>query len=358
MTEAFSKPLGAVRLTEMFLKSDPADPRELARMRRYIQERLMGPAGRFRGLKFDRMIATSATAAAAVCAVNRVRRPDREDADQMRSSAAKVRALYGELALRAHAKRARVTGIGPRRAEIIVAGIAVLREIMDTFKLPGMYYSTAGVRDGIVADLAHRKVGHEQARLDADQLRVVRDVGKRCGVDARHVRKVADLSAMLFHDLGPLHKLPQSRGKVLEAAAYLYNVGHFVNEAKHHRHSMYIVANSDMPGFEDRERLMIANLCRYHRKSLPQSQHEPYQMLALEDRRTVALLTPLLRLAVSLDQSQLQRVERIEVHFPGKAAELRLFSTQDVDIEQWQAGQNASVFQEVFGMPLSVRVRR
>ena len=142
--------------------------------------------------------------------------------------------------------------------------------------------------------------------------------------------------------------LPLAKGRLLEAAAYLYNIGHFVNESRHHRHSQYLVANSDLPGFEDRERTVIATLCRYHRKSMPQVSHETFQVLDPEDRNSVVLLTPLLRLAVALDQSQEQRVERVEAAVQENAVELRLFSDRDVDIEQWQAEQVAGVFREVY----------
>ncbi len=355
IVEAFSKPLGALRLTEVFLKSDPPNERELARMRRYIQERIAGPVSRFGAARVDRMIATSATAAATVCAINRVRRSRRDRADRLPATAPQLRQLFREVSSRVSADRAKMTGIGPKRAEIIVAGVAVLNEVVQELKLSRLYYSAAGVREGIIADLSHRKVGMEQARLNADERRVVRDLGRRYGVSAPHVRKVADLAGMLFQGLRPLHRLPLAKGRLLEAAAYLYNIGHFVNESRHHRHSMYVVANSDLPGFEDRERMVVANLCRYHRKSMPLETHEAFQGLDPQDRNAVVLLTPLLRLAVALDQSQQQRVDRVETAIQENSIELRLFSERDVDIEQWQAEQVAGVFREVYGLPLRVK---
>ena len=104
--------------------------------------------------------------------------------------------------------------------------------------------------------------------------------------------------------------------------------------------------------------MVIAALCRYHRKSMPQVSHETFQALAPEDRNTVVLLTPLLRLAVALDQSQEQRVERVEAAVQDNLVELRLFSDRDVDIEQWQAEQVAAVFREAYGIPLAVRIKR
>jgi len=356
--EAVSKPLGAVRLTEMFLKSDPPDPREIGRMQRYIQERIAGPVARLADMDVDRMIATSSTAAATVCATSQIKRSRRDEADRVASTARQVRDLFRDVSTRNLAGRGNITGIGPRRAEIIVAGVAVLNEIMAGMRLPRMYYSAAGVRDGIIADLARRKVGMEKARMDADQRRIVSALTRQYGISMPHVKKVAELASMLFEGLRTLHRLPPHMGSVLEASAYLYNIGHFVNEAKHHRHSMYLVANSDLPGFEDRERMMIANLCRYHRKSLPQASHEPFQALSPEDRRAVELLTPLLRAAVALDQSQEQRVERVEAESQTSGVELRLYSDRDLDMEQWQAVQVSSAFQQIYGLPLNVRVKR
>jgi exopolyphosphatase / guanosine-5'-triphosphate,3'-diphosphate pyrophosphatase len=355
MVQAYSKPLGAVRLSEVFLKSDPPDPREIARMRRFIQERIEGPIERWKQHTIDAVIATSSTAAAIVCAANDIKRSRREDADRMRASSSRVHELAAMLADLRLEERAKVNGIGPRRAEIIVAGVTVLDEILQGFHLPRLFYSSAGVRDGIIADLARRRVGAEALRLDADRKRTVRAMVRQYEVSPRHVKKVADLGSMLFDALSPLHRLPSHCGQVLEAAAYLYNIGHFVNDARHHRHSQYLVANSDLPGFDDRERTMIANLCRYHRKSMPQATHDSFQAMLVEDRRTVEWLTPLLRLAVALDQSQEQRVDRVEARVVEGTVELRLISELDVDIEEWHVGQVAPVFQQVYGLPINVK---
>ena len=358
IVESFSKPLGAVRLTEMFLKSDPADAHELLRMQKYIQERIAAPVTRFGTAKIDRMIATSSTAAALVCAVNRVRRSRRDLADRLPATSAQIRRLYHQVSTADLAGRRGITGIGPKRAEIIVAGVAVLDQIVGHFRVPRLYYSMAGVREGIIADLAHRKVGLAQSRLDADRRRVVSALSRRYAISAPHVRKVAQFTAVLFEHLRGLHGLPAVQGQLLEAAAYVYNIGHWVNESRHHKHSLYLVANSDLAGFSDPERLVIANLARYHRKSMPQQTHPEFQALDPENRRAVVLLAPLLRIAVALDQSQDQRVESVQVATLDKAVELTLESALDVDVERWHAEQAAPVFRETYALPLVVRIKR
>jgi exopolyphosphatase/guanosine-5'-triphosphate,3'-diphosphate pyrophosphatase len=163
---------------------------------------------------------------------------------------------------------------------------------------------------------------------------------------------------MLFEGLQPLHRLPPAYGKPLEAAGYLYNIGHYVNEQRHHRHSLYLVLNSDLPGFSDRERMIIANLCRYHRKSSPQPSHDSFQALEADDRKAVTVLTPLLRLAVALDQSQEQRVDSLETLLQERTVEIRVHSTRDVDNEQWHATRVGPLFREIYNRSLTVLAKR
>ena len=187
----------------------------------------------------------------------------------MRASAHEVRRLYKRLSVLDLAERRKSIGIGPKRAEIIVPGISVLLRVLEDFRLPCLYYSAAGVRDGIIADLHARGVGRELAQLSRDQRKEVEQMSRRYGVAFPHARKVAGLAHILFTDLQPLHQLPPHLRQTAGSRRLSARCGHFVADSNHHKHSYYLVSNSDMPGFTNRERELIANLCRYHRKSMP-----------------------------------------------------------------------------------------
>jgi len=356
LRESMSKPLGAVRLAEMFLSEDPPSERHLHHMREYIDEKLANAIPRIGVGSWDHGIATSATASAVICAVHRIPRTKREQADRARASAAQVRQLYSKISSRSLAERRKITGIGPKRAEIIVPGTAVLLRAMETFGLASFYYSAAGVRDGIIADLASRRVGRELSQLSRDQRIEVEHMSSRYGVPLRHARKVADLSRHLFVATMPLHQLPPQFGKLLEAAAYLHDVGHYVNDVSHHKHSYYLVANSDFAGFTDREREVIANLCRYHRKTMPTSGHSPYQGLSGDEKRAVLFLIPLLRLADNLDRSHEQHVESVNCRLHNGHFVVQLMSAPnvDVDLEQWAAERVGEIFRQVYERPITV----
>jgi exopolyphosphatase/guanosine-5'-triphosphate,3'-diphosphate pyrophosphatase len=317
-------------------------------MHDYIGEKLAAAVHGLASWRCDRAIATSATAAAIASAVARISRSKREDIDRLRVSTAQVRRLYGTLAPLSLAGRRKITGIGPRRAEIVVPGIAVLLDFMEALHLPSVFYSRAGVRDGIIADLAMRNVGAELSRMNRDQRREVESMGRRFGVSVEHARKVATISNLLFTALQPLHQLPPACGKLLEAAAHLLDVGHYVSSSSHHKHSYYVVSNSDMAGFTERERILIAHLCRYHRKNMPNAVHSAYQSLPAEEKRMLLLMIPLLRLADNLDRSHERRIDKLECRVRDGEVILQVSSHGDIDLEQWGAERAAEVFHQVY----------
>ncbi|HZU25562.1 MAG TPA: HD domain-containing protein, partial [Bryobacteraceae bacterium] len=325
---------------------------ELHRLREYIDEKLAPAVRKFEGKGLDRVIATSATAAAIVCSVNEIPRARREEADRKRASSAAVRRFYEEVSSQTLAQRRKLEGIGPRRAEIIIAGAAVFSRALEVFGQRSMYYSAAGVREGIVADLAARGAGRELSWLSRDQRRTVEVMARRYGVQPKHAGKVAEMSRILFDELQTLHKLPVGNGKLLEAAAYLHDIGHFVSDASHHKHSQYLVQNSDLPGFTDEERTLVAMLCRYHRKSMPQPRHAEFQELPPEMQRAVLWLAPLLRLADSLDRGHEQRVANLRVERQNGSVVLGLESDSDADLELWAAERAADIFRQIYGADL------
>jgi exopolyphosphatase / guanosine-5'-triphosphate,3'-diphosphate pyrophosphatase len=354
LRDAVSKSLGAVRLRELFLVNDPPGEQELHRMHQFIHEKLKGVLERLAASHWDRAIATSATASAVACAINGIPRAKRDEADRLRASTAQIRRLYRKLAPRGLAGRRKVTGIGPRRAEIIVPGISVLLDVLELFGLPSAYYSAAGVRDGIIADLAARGVGGERAQLSPDQRREVERMSVRYGVALKHPRHVAAFARVLFGALQSLHRLPLEYGKILEGAAYLHDIGHYVSDLAHHKHSYYLAVNSEMPGFTSHERELIANLARYHRKALPSAGHTNQRDLPDNEKAALLRLITLLRMADSLDRSHEQRIASINCQVRNGSVAIELDSDKDIDLEQWAVERTGTLFREIYGVPVVV----
>jgi exopolyphosphatase/guanosine-5'-triphosphate,3'-diphosphate pyrophosphatase len=327
-------------------------------MAAYIDEKL-GPFRKLHGAeRFARTIITSATAAAIVAAVSGIARSKREEADRVAARLSQVRELYEKLSKSTLAERRKIPGIGPKRAEIVIAGTAVFLRSMEALDLKSVHYSVAGVRDGIIADLAARGVGRELSQLSKEQRAVVDAMARKYGVNLKHARHVAAMAHKLFELLQRVHLLPPDAGKLIEAAGYLHDIGHFISDTSHHKHSAYLVANSDMPGFTDKERLTLAALCRFHRKSMPQARHSHFQALAGDSKRVVTALAPLLRIADSLDRGHEQKVRDISAIPADSGVTILAHTDGDADLEIWAANEMAKTFREVYGTAITIQRTR
>ena len=349
---AFSRPLGAVRLHSVFLQNDPPTTADLRRLQDFIEEKLAVVTRRIEHGAFARAIGTSASAAAIVSAANRIPRARRPEADRHRATLPQVRRLCKELSAMPLAQRRAVAGIGPRRAEIIVPGAAVFAAVLGHYGIPQLAYCAAGVRDGILRDLAERGVGSERIRLDNEQRRMVEQFARRFGVDIKHAHKVAVFARDLFTALAPTYSLAPEQGRLLEAAAYLRDVGHAINDMSHHKHSQYIIANSDLAGFTDDERREVAMLCRFHRKSMPGARHTDFLSLPQERQRVIQLLAAVLRIADALDRSREQRVSSISCALQSTSFHIIMKSDADLSLEQWAVERAAPQFRQAFQKPL------
>ena len=132
LKEGISRPLGAVRLTEVFLKEDPPTPIALASSRNVHRRQVRsGPKAAIADLSFDRVIGTSATAAAIVSAINHSARQAGRGRPPACENAGYPQAVQPKLSRMDLGERKKTEGIGPRRAEIVVAGTAVFLRTLE-----------------------------------------------------------------------------------------------------------------------------------------------------------------------------------------------------------------------------------
>jgi exopolyphosphatase/guanosine-5'-triphosphate,3'-diphosphate pyrophosphatase len=150
--DTVSLPLGAVRLTNEFLLHDPPRKSELRRLHGFVEREIGRISGRITGARPKVVIATSGTAAAlaAVCRGLYKTKGSRATAVS-RTQMLRIAKLVARLSLE---KRNQLSGVGPRRAEIITAGAMVYTEILERCQLQGFRYSPLGLRDGLLAQMA------------------------------------------------------------------------------------------------------------------------------------------------------------------------------------------------------------
>ncbi|MEJ7700220.1 MAG: HD domain-containing protein [Pyrinomonadaceae bacterium] len=135
---------------------------------------------------------------------------------------------------------------------------------------------------------------------------------RRYGYEESHALQVADLAEKIFDALAPIYKLSRHGRTLLSAAALLHDVGYHISHESHHKHSHYLIKHSEMTGFSEIEKTVIANVARYHRGSLPKEKHFDFMQLGERERRDVARLGAILRLAEALDRGHENRITDIK----------------------------------------------
>ena len=371
--ETVSLPLGAVRLTQDFLRADPASEEELARMKQFISRELRRAHRRIQPGPVSLVIATSGTAAAlseAAAALNkensakpttkryrgRTTLPAALQTSEI-TTQQQVRKLAARLRRMDMAERAAVPGIGVKRAEIIVAGATVYTELMETFVLPGFRYSDLGLRDGMLAQMLAEKDERASGHLQFEQERweSVLATATRYGVNLRQVEPVKNHAMQLYRDLAPLHRLPGEYENWVATAAMLSETGKFLNHQGHHRHTQYIISSSEIYGYTQEQRTIISAIARYLGKMRPQPGDRAMRNIAPQEHENVHKSIVLLRLARALNQDRASDVVRVTARVYPKRILLELEPGRTgAELELWSLRKEADYFREVFGRELFV----
>jgi exopolyphosphatase / guanosine-5'-triphosphate,3'-diphosphate pyrophosphatase len=355
LRETLSMPLGAVRLTEEFLQADPPRSEDLKRMRQLIGRELRRAHRRINAASVPLVIATSGTAAALAEAAGSAGRSSRRRDDQGFEGLAttrSVRKLATRLGKMTLPEREAVPGIGPRRAEIIVAGAQVFAELLESFNLRGFRYSPLGLRDGILAQMLAEQDARAAIHRELEQERwqSVVATARRYGVDPRQAEPVRGHALQLYRELKALHELPADYEGWLSAAAVLRDTGKFINHQGHHRHTQYIISSSEIYGYTQLQRTVVSALARYLGKSRPQPGDRALRNIPATEHKNVQRAVLLLRLAVALNQDRASDVLRFSARVYPKRVYLEIKPGRTgAELELWSLRKEADYFREVFG---------
>jgi exopolyphosphatase/guanosine-5'-triphosphate,3'-diphosphate pyrophosphatase len=346
----YSLPLGAVRLTREFLQHDPPTETELDQMRSFILEEV----GRLRREliehKINLTVATSGTPAALseLWAAG-------QDAPTTTVPRAGLLRLTKKLSVMNVDQRRTLKGIGPRRAEIILAGAHVFSVLFTELELTSFRYLPFGLRDGILAQMAtdEEDIGLRK-QLESERHNSIMNLAAHYRVDLRFSARVAEHAQRLFKLLAPVHQLPPVYASLLYAAAILHEVGSYISRAGRRRHAFYILAHSELLGFSLPQRRCIAAIARYLGKSKITPTSQAVRVLAPTDRLLLPRVVVLLRLARAVEQGRRGAVLNVRAKLEARGVQLTIVSKPTgAELELWALQRESSYFFEVFGRELT-----
>ncbi len=214
--------------------------------------------------------------------------------------------------------------------------------------------SDVNLRDGLLHEIASQGIWSED--FQSQVINSTIDLGRKYAFDESHARHVAELSGMLFDALQSQHRLGGRYRVILHVAALLHEIGLFVGITSYHKHTMYLIQNSELFGLSRRDLQLVALVARYHRRASPKPTHNYFSNLDREERVIVAKLASILRVADALDRSYSQRIREIDCSIKKHRLIITIPGVDDVSLEQITLKQTVQLFEETYG--LSVLLRR
>ena len=248
-------------------------------------------------------------------------------------------------------ERKKIEGLDSKRADIISAGILIISTIVEKFNLSKITISGYALREGIIIDsLPQFYPDLNLPNLSDIRFASVKQLAESSKFDRKHCDHVADLAASFFDQTKELHKLTEREKEYLICAAKLHDIGYHIAHAQHHRHSYYIIRNSELLGFNENEIRVIANIARYHRKSHPKKKHPEYEILSAENKIVVKKLASILRIVDSLDRTHSGKVSKINLTENSRILEIDPnVPLSEIEVESWSLERRKGLFEEVFG---------
>lgn len=358
-----SMKIGAVRMTQKFFPDFYVSKTRIQKCRDWVEGELYQTATNIMKTNFQFGVGSSGTIMSAGLMINAFRNKSSSGNGILNNfvfSKEELSELEAEvLSRKTVQKRKKIPGIDDKRADILPAGIIILSTIFKLFDLPKIVISGYALREGIIIDTLQKhhedlsKPGFENIRKQS-----INNLSRSFRNDASHGKHVAKLSLQLFDQIKELHKLGDECREYLEAAAILHDVGYHIAHASHHRHSFYIIRNSELLGFNENEINIIAHTARYHRKSHPKSGHQEFKALPSYLQMIIKKLAAILRIADSFDRTHRKLVSGLKTIVNNNSVEIQLHSSSKVkpDIELWNLERRKGLFEDVFKKKVIVKM--
>ncbi len=349
-----SFPLGAVRITEQFLpESGPAKKKDLQRVRAHVREALSDDPVAGAG---DRIVGMGGAVRNLAAAAQRMA----GQPDIGVQGFVITREMLGELVQTLAAlpvdERGDVPGIKVGRADIILASALVIETVVEVGSFAGIEVTEASLRDGVF--LAREFLAGGEPLFEDVRVAGVRNLATQYESDLPHIEHVALLSLQMFDSLAGAGLFVPEPGEreLLWAAAMLHDVGMTISYDDHHKHSYYLIVSAELPGFDPRERALIAQIARYHRKGAAKL-GELAALTGDGDDELLDRCSVVLRLAEHLERGRDQSVREARLRANGHGVDLHLeAAADDLTLPRWSVERygDGEAFPRVVGRRLVI----
>jgi len=349
--EVYSFELGSIVLTENFILADPPSKGDSFKLRRHIRKTLKAKGAG--GMpKIQCLIGSGGAVNSIAAMVMAMRREEYGSGHGYEVSRAEIAHLLNMLLSKDLKGRKAIPGLNADRADIIIAGVMVVNELMEAFGVNQLKINERGLREGLILKSLRKHKLLPATKRPRTWRESVLEFARSCNFDEEHSLQVARLSLEVFDIVAFRFRFNEKERRMLEAAALLHDIGYLIGYSGHHKHTYHLVRHADLFGFTPRERELIANIARYHRKALPKKTHENFTQLSSWDKILVKRLGGILRLADGLDRSRNNVVSALECSLSSEAFLVNVVGESDVSVELFGGRVKGGLFEAAFGKKL------
>ena len=241
-------------------------------------------------------------------------------------------------------------GIPYADAEGLAAALEIYRLFLESTSADQLIVPNVSIRDGILLEALGGSDMNSRVEFESQILASAESLGRKYHFDIKHARHVTFLALSLFDQLEDEHGIGAHGRRQLQIASLLHDIGTYISTSGHHKHSQYLVANSEIFGLRAEDIDIISNVVRYHRKAQPSEVHAAFRSLSRSERMTVMKLSAMLRVADALDRSHVQRITSLTAERAGDTLHLHAEYTGDLSVERYGLQTKGAMFEEVFGV--------
>ncbi|MDX2063481.1 MAG: Ppx/GppA phosphatase family protein [Bacteroidia bacterium] len=352
--------LGAARLLEQIAPADPPSRADIAATRKVIAAQLDELLREIAEFQVRTVVGSSGTfeTLGALTAAESRDVLAMQNPNGFGLSPARFQKLKARLLKASREERLLMPGMEVARVDMILMGVVLIDYVLQRLPIENILVSTYALKEGILYDYLETQRESALPHTEADRglrEKAIRAVGHKYHFEEGHANQVALLALQLFDELRGLHGYGPEERELLKYACLLHDIGHFVGRSGHHKHGQYILMNAPIQGFASSELLLLGNLVRYHRKSLPSKEHFHFNLLPKAEKELILRLSALLRLADCLDRGHRHLIRQLRALQTEVEVVVGVEASGEVDIELTAARENTELFEVAYGLPITFR---
>ena len=352
--------LGSVRLTNMFLQDEtgPVSEEQYEQIKDYVRRNAADVIKELSKYRASYAIGSSGTIEnLARVAFVYLRRTAHESFEKLEFD--DLKKIVGAMCALSLEERRNFPGINAQRADIIIAGAAIIETFMEELGLSEIKVSKLGLREGLLIDYISKSEFSYMITQMSVRKRSIMQLGLTCNFDEEHAHTVTRLALELFDSLQALgiYEFMEGERELLEYGSTLHDIGMFLSYDTHQAHAYHLIRESNLPGFQPEEIEIIANLAYFHRKNIPKKKHPNLTELGKSAVKSIKVLSALLRIAEGLDRSHAGIISHVRFYIASTdSLVLEMHAQRECQLEIWEVEKQKKYFKKIFGYGLQSKI--